>query len=74
MDRSESVRLSLLCKSGQSLTCGRVSMVRWVSEMCVKTHPSPISLQLKFYEGSSDEEVFGMISRCDVNMSARSGL
>ena len=49
-------------------------MVRWVSEMCVKTHPSPIFLQLKFYEGSSDEEVFGMISRCDVNMSARSGL
>ena len=36
-------------------------MVRWVSEMCVKTEPSPISLQLKFYEGSSDEKVFGRI-------------
>ena len=71
---SESVRLSLLCESGQSLTCERVRLERSVYVKSLKTQPSPISLQLKFYEGSSDEKVFGMISRCDVNMSGRSGL
>ena len=49
-------------------------MGRWVSEMCVKTEPSPISLQLKFYEGSSDEEVFEMISSRDVDMLGDDGL
>ena len=58
---SESVRLSLLCESGQSLTCERVRMGRSEHVTSLKTQPSPISLQLKFYEGSSDEEVFGRI-------------
>ena len=54
--------------------CGRVSLGRSEHVTSLKTQPSPISLQLKFYEGSSDEEVFERITSRDVDMSAPSGL
>ena len=49
-------------------------MGRSVYVKSLKTQPPPISLQLKFYEGSSDEEVFGRIWRCDVDMLGDDGL
>ena len=71
---SESVRLSLLCESGQSLMCGRVRMGRSEHVNPLKTQPSPISLQLKFYVVRVRKEVIGSISSRDVDMSGRSGL
>ena len=66
---SESVRLSLLCESGQSLTCERVRMERSEHVNPLKTQPSPISLQLKLHVVRVRKEVFENISRCDVDMS-----
>ena len=40
----------------------------------LKTQPSPISLQLKFYVVRVRKEVIGSISSRDVDMSGRSGL
>ena len=74
MDGSESVRLSLLCESGQSLTCERVSLGRSEHVNPLKTQPSPISLQLKLHVVRVRKEVFGSISSRDVDMSGRSGL
>ena len=61
MDGSESVRLSLLCKSGQSLTCERVSLERSEHVNPLKTQPPPISLQLKLHVVRVRKEVFGRI-------------
>ena len=58
---SESVRLSLLCESGQSLTCERVKSGRSVNVKSLKTQPSPISLQLKLHVVRVRKEVFGRI-------------
>ena len=74
MCRSESVRLSLLCKSGQSLTCERVRMERSEHVTSLKTQPPPISLQLKLHVVRVRKEVFGRIWRCDVDMLGDDGL
>ena len=66
---SESVRLSHLCKSGQSLTCERVRMERSVNVKSLKTQHTPISLQLKLHVVRVRKEVFGNISSRDVDMS-----
>ena len=74
MDGSESKWIARLCESGQSLTCGRVSLGRSEHVTSLKTQPSPISLQLKLHVVRVRKEVFGRIWRCDVDMSGRSGL
>ena len=71
---SESEWIARLCESGQSLTCGRVSLGRSEHVNPLKTQPPPISLQLKLHVVRVRKEVFGRIWRCDVDMLGDDGL